>query len=51
MAPMDREIAIAKLKALGAGAALARKKLAGGNGKSPAKKARTSKGKRIRNKR
>jgi 5-methyltetrahydropteroyltriglutamate--homocysteine methyltransferase len=27
MAPMDREIAIAKLKALGAGAALARKKL------------------------
>jgi 5-methyltetrahydropteroyltriglutamate--homocysteine methyltransferase len=29
MAPMDREVAIAKLKALGAGAALARKKLAG----------------------
>ena len=28
MAPMDRDIAIAKLKALGAGAALARKKLA-----------------------
>jgi len=27
MAPMDREIAIAKLKALAAGAALARKKL------------------------
>jgi 5-methyltetrahydropteroyltriglutamate--homocysteine methyltransferase len=51
MAPMDREIAIAKLKALGAGAALARKKLAGGGGKSTAKKARASKGKRIRNKR
>src|ERR1700704_3800128 len=33
MAPIDREIAIAKLKALGAGAALARKKLSGGNGK------------------
>ena len=30
MAPMDREVAIAKLKALAAGAALARKKLAGG---------------------
>ena len=29
MAPMDREVAIAKLKALGAGAALARSKLAG----------------------
>jgi 5-methyltetrahydropteroyltriglutamate--homocysteine methyltransferase len=28
MAPMDRDIAIAKLKALGAGAALARKKVA-----------------------
>jgi 5-methyltetrahydropteroyltriglutamate--homocysteine methyltransferase len=51
MAPMDREIAIAKLKALGAGAALARKKLAGGGGKSAAKKARTSKGKRTRNQR
>jgi hypothetical protein len=28
MAPMDREIALAKLQALAAGAALARKKLA-----------------------
>jgi len=38
MAPMDREIAIAKLKALGAGAALARKKLTSSTrtkGKSP----------------
>jgi 5-methyltetrahydropteroyltriglutamate--homocysteine methyltransferase len=38
MAPMDREIAIAKLKALGAGAALARKKLTSNTrtkGKSP----------------
>jgi 5-methyltetrahydropteroyltriglutamate--homocysteine methyltransferase len=51
MAPMDREIAIAKLKALGAGAALARKKLAGGGGKSTAKKAKKPKRKRIRNQR
>jgi 5-methyltetrahydropteroyltriglutamate--homocysteine methyltransferase len=33
MAPMDRDIAIAKLQALGAGAAIARRKLAGKRGK------------------
>src|SRR5258708_14220826 len=40
MAPMDREIAIAKLKALGAGAALARKRLA--SSKQKTGKSRTS---------
>jgi 5-methyltetrahydropteroyltriglutamate--homocysteine methyltransferase len=38
MAPMDREIAIAKLKALAAGAALARKKLAGKKATSSTRK-------------
>jgi 5-methyltetrahydropteroyltriglutamate--homocysteine methyltransferase len=33
MAPMDRDIAIAKLQALGAGAALARKKIKGARSK------------------
>jgi 5-methyltetrahydropteroyltriglutamate--homocysteine methyltransferase len=40
MAPMDRDIAIAKLKALAAGAALARKKLANRGQSSKSKKAR-----------
>jgi 5-methyltetrahydropteroyltriglutamate--homocysteine methyltransferase len=39
MAPMDREIALAKLKALADGAAIARKKL-GNRGQSPVKRAR-----------
>jgi 5-methyltetrahydropteroyltriglutamate--homocysteine methyltransferase len=42
MAPMDREVAIAKLKALGAGAALARSKLAG---RKPATSSKRTKGK------
>ena len=48
MAPMDRDIALAKLKALAQGAALARKKLAN-RGQSPkAKKNRKAKAKRRR---
>jgi 5-methyltetrahydropteroyltriglutamate--homocysteine methyltransferase len=42
MAPMDREVAIAKLKALGAGAALARSRLAG---RKPATSSKRTKGK------
>jgi 5-methyltetrahydropteroyltriglutamate--homocysteine methyltransferase len=44
MAPMDRDIAVAKLRALAAGAALARKKLQN-RGQSPISKKPTSKGK------
>src|SRR6185503_404636 len=40
MAPMDREIAAAKLRALGAGAALARKKLAPARRKGKPRKSR-----------
>ena len=42
MAPMEREVAIAKLKALGAGAALARSRLAG---RKPATSSKRTKGK------
>jgi hypothetical protein len=46
MAPMDRDIALAKLKALAQGAALARKKL-GNRGQSPkAGKAKANKKRR-----
>ena len=38
MAPMDREIALAKLKALAAGAALARKRYGAGKGRGKAKR-------------
>jgi hypothetical protein len=42
MAPMDRDIALAKLQALAAGAALARKKL-GVRGQSPISKSKKAK--------
>ena len=45
MAPMDRDVAIAKLKALAQGAALARKKLAN-RGQSPKAKKRSGKKRR-----
>jgi 5-methyltetrahydropteroyltriglutamate--homocysteine methyltransferase len=43
MAPMDRDIALAKLKALAEGAALARKKLSAPRGRAKAKAARPRK--------